>query len=165
MKRLLPHAVVLTAIAMLVAVAFAVPALGGGAQVTSGDLTEFALGPSLGYTDVTGRVQMVRTGDGKTIVSVQVAGLRPGLTYGSHVHLQSCAAGDAGVHYSFGYPVVGGAGPGPNSEIWPGPFTANAAGHANGKAMVGEHAGNTAVSVVIHAPAPGGQKIACADLS
>jgi hypothetical protein len=72
---------------------------------------------------------MVRTGDGKTIVSVQVAGLTPGATYGSHVHNQSCADGNAGGHYSFGHPVVGGAGSG-NSEIWPGPFTANAAGHA-----------------------------------
>lgn len=162
MKRLVPHATVVAAAAALVAVAFAVPALAGGAQVTRGDLAAFADGPGLGYSDVTGRVQMVRTGDGKTIASVQVAGLTPGATYGSHVHNQSCADGNAGGHYSFGHRVVGGAGPG-NSEIWLGPFTANAAGHANGKATVGESAGVTAVSVVIHGP--GGQKIACADLS
>lgn len=45
----------------------------------------------------------------------------------------------------------------------PGPFTANAAGHTHGNARVGETAGVTAVSVVIHAPE--GQKIACPDLS
>lgn len=161
-RRLVPHTTVVLAAATLVAVAFAVPAFAGGAQVTRGDLTVFADGPGLGYSDVAGRVQMVRTSDGKTIVSVQVAGLTPEATYGSHVHNQSCADGNAGGHYSFGHPVVGGADPG-NSEIWPGPFTANAAGHANGKATVGETAGVTAVSVVIHAP--GGQKIACADLS
>ncbi len=162
MKRLVPHTTVVLAAATLVAVALAVPALGGGAQVTRGDLTAFADGPSLGYSDVTGRAQMVRTSDGTTIVSVQVAGLTPGATYGSHVHNQSCGAGNAGGHYSFEHPVVGGAGPG-TSEIWPGPFTANAGGHANGNVAVGETAGVTAVSVVIHAP--GGQKIACADLS
>jgi hypothetical protein len=107
-------------------------------------------------------VQMVRIGDGKTIVSVQVAGLTPGATYGSHVHNQSCATGSAGGHYSFGHAVGGGVGPG-DSEIWPGPFTSNAAGHANGTAIVDQTAGPTAVSVVIHAPS--GQKVACADLS
>jgi hypothetical protein len=156
-----PHATVVAAAAALVAVAFAVPALAGGAQVTRGHLADFADGPGLDYSDATGRVQMVRTGDGKTGASVQVAGLTPGATYGSHVHNQSCADGNAGGHYSFGHLVVGGAGPG-NSEIWPGPFNANAAGHAHGRARVGETAGVTAVSVVIHAP--GGEKIACADL-
>jgi len=161
MRRRVPP-ILVAAIMMLVAIVLAVPALAGGAQVTRGDLAVFADGSGLGYSDVTGRVQMVRTGDGKTIVTVQVAGLTPGATYGSHVHNQSCAAGSAGGHYSFGYPVEGGAGPG-DSEIWPGPFTANAAGHANGMAVVDETAGVTAVSVVIHAP--GGQKVACADLS
>ena len=153
---------VLAAATALIAVALAVPALAGGAQVTNGELLVFADGTALGYGDVDGRAQMVRSGDGKTIVSVQVAGLTPGATYGSHVHNQSCADGFAGGHYNFGHPVAGGVGPG-EGEIWPGPFTANPAGHANGMASVGETAGATAVSVVIHGP--GGQKIACADLS
>jgi hypothetical protein len=46
-------------------------------------------------------------------------------------------------------------------SIWPG-FTTNAAGVGNGNATVGWTAGSTAVSVVVHAP--GGAKIACADL-
>ena len=161
LRKRVPRKLVVTT-AMLVAIVLAVPALAGGAQITRGDLAVFADGSGLGYSDVTGRVQMVRTGDGKTIVSVQVAGLTPGDTYGSHVHNQSCATGSAGGHYSFGHSVVGGVGPG-DSEIWPGPFTSNAAGHANGTAIVDETAGSTAVSVVIHAP--GGQKVACADLS
>ena len=161
MRRRVPR-ILVAAIMMLVAILLAVPALAGGAQVTRGDLAVFADGSGLGYSDVTGRVQMVRTGDGKTIVSVQVAGLTPGATYGSHVHNQSCATGSAGGHYSFGHSVVGGAGPG-DSETWPGPFVANAAGHANGTATVDETAGVIAVSVVIHAPS--GQKVACADLS
>jgi hypothetical protein len=161
LRKSVPRTLVATT-ALLVAIVLAVPALAGGAQITRGDLAFFADGSGLGYSDVTGRVQMVRTGDGKTIVSIQVAGLTPGATYGSHVHNQSCATGSAGGHYSFGHPVVGGVGPG-ESEIWPGPFTANSAGHANGTAIVDETAGSTAVSVVIHAP--GGQKVACADLS
>ena len=48
------------------------------------------------------------------------------------------------------------------SEIWPGPFTADAAGKAGGWTMVGDTAGADAVSEVIHSPAVA--KIACADL-
>src|SRR5688572_11784648 len=129
MKRTVRHMTLTAAAAILVAVALTVPALAGGAEVTRGDLVVFADGPALGYSELSGRVQMVRTGDGKTIVSVQVAGTTPGSVYGSHVHSQACADGNAGGHYGFGHPVGGGAGPG-NSEIWPGPFTANAAGHA-----------------------------------
>ena len=162
MKTTVRHATMVAVVATLVAVAFAVPALAGGAEVTRGDLSVFADGAGLGYSEVAGRAQMVRTSDGRTIVSVQVTGLTAGSTYGSHVHSQACAVGNAGGHYGFGHTVTGGAGPG-NSEIWPGPFTANAAGHATGMAMVGETAGATAVSVVIHAS--GGQKVACADLS
>lgn len=112
----------------------------------------------LGYA-IGGHVTMVRTPH-STKVSVTVSGLVPGATYGSHVHNQACDDGNAGGHYSFGFPVPGGALDG--SEIWPGPFTANSAGRANGWVMVGEVAGPEAVSVVIHAP--GGAKIACADL-
>jgi hypothetical protein len=104
---------------------------------------------------------MIRTASDKTIVVVTVSGLTPGETYGSHVHKQACDNGDAGGHYSFGFAVPGGALDG--SEIWPGPFTANAAGRAVGTAVVGAVAGTEAVSVVVHAP--GGAKIACADLS
>jgi hypothetical protein len=131
----------------------------GGAQVTSGAFETFAAGT--GNYDIEGRAQMVRTPSGKTIVSVVVSGLVPGAIYGSHVHEQACGTGAAGLHYRFDDPVPGGALDG--HEIWPGPFTANAAGRAVGWTSVGETAGVDAVSVVIHAP--GGAKIACADLS
>ncbi len=132
-----------------------ISASAGGASVTSGDFHSFNGGPA----GISGRAQMVRTASGSTIVTVHVASLEPGAVYGSHVHNQPCAVGLAGGHYKFDA-----AGPAsePN-EIWPGPFTANPGGNARGKATVEATAGADAVSVVVHAP--GGAKIACADLS
>jgi hypothetical protein len=149
------------AVAAMLVVLMAAPLSASGAQVTKGSFEPFAAGiGDANYGDVDGRARMIRTGSGKTIVEVTVSGLVPGQTYGSHVHNQACDNGDAGGHYSFGFAVRGGALDG--SEIWPGPFTANAAGQAVGWTVVGATAGTTAVSVVIHAP--GGAKIACADL-
>jgi hypothetical protein len=128
----------------------------GGAIVTRGDFHAFASGTGL---DISGRAQMVRTADGKTIVMVHLKGLVGETTYGSHVHRAACDAGEADGHYKFD--PDGPAAP-PN-EIWPG-FTTNGAGVGNGKARVDATAGADAVSVVVHAPAPGGAKIACADL-
>jgi len=140
--------------------AMAVPASGGGAQLTKGQFYTFAAGPSLGY-EVEGHATMVRTPEG-TIVVVNANGLEPGSSYGSHVHNQACGDGDAGGHYSFGEPVPGGAAA-DGSEIWPGPFVANSGRHVVGQTTVGAVAGPEAVSIVIHAPS--GAKIACADLS
>jgi len=135
---------------------FAPAALGGGAVVTRGDLQAFAAGAGL---PISGRAQMVRTADGRTIVTVHVEGLAPGTTYASHVHAAACATGDADGHYRFN--PAGAATP-PN-EIWPGPFTTNEAGIGNADTIAAGTAGAAAVSVVVHAP--GGAKIACADLS
>lgn len=146
--------------AVLVALT-AAPVSAQGAEVTKGFLESFAAGSGhTDYGDVDGKATMIRTPSGKTIVVVTARGLTPGETYGSHVHKQACDNGDAGGHYSFGFAVPGGALDG--SEIWPGPFTANAAGHAVGWTVVGATAEADAMSVVIHAP--GGAKIACADL-
>lgn len=142
-----------------VMLALAIPAGAGEAQVTTGDLVTFADGAALGY-DVSGHVVMVRNPQGTSVILV-ANGLEPGATYGSHVHDKACGDASAGGHYRFETPVPGGALGG--FEIWPGPFTANPAGRANGKTMVGAVAGQSAMSVVIHAPT--GQKIACADLS
>jgi len=131
------------------------PVQADGATVTSGDIGAFATSSDRA---ITGHATMVRTGDGKTIVSVHVEGLLPNTEYGSHVHKQACSDGNAGTHYRFD--PAGAALP-PN-EIWP-EFTTNAAGIGNGRAVVDATAGPTAVAVVIHAP--GGAKIACADLS
>lgn len=150
--------VVTACLAVLLSVS---PAMANGAEVTKGSFAPFADGPGLGYDSISGTATMVRTASGETIVIVVASGLTQGLTYGSHVHLQACSAGNAGGHYSFGFAVPGGALNG--SEIWPGPFTANEGGNAGGFTKVGATAGPEAVSVVIHAP--GGAKIACADLS
>src|SRR5258705_128942 len=89
-------------------------ALAGGATVTRGEISAFATG--IGQA-ISGHAVMVRTAEGRTIVSVHVEGLAPGTTYASHVHKQACAAGEADGHYRFD--PAGAATP-PN-EIWPGP--------------------------------------------
>ncbi|MBA2381552.1 MAG: hypothetical protein H0V73_05515 [Chloroflexi bacterium] len=133
----------------------AVPALANEATVTSGDIHAFATSSDQG---ITGHATMVRTADGKTIVTVHVAGLAPDTAYGSHVHRQACADGNAGTHYRFDA-----TGPAlPPNEIWP-VFTTNAGGVGNGRAVVDAAAGRAAIAIVIHAP--GGAKIACADLT
>ena len=147
-------------VGVLAVVLMAAPASAGGAVVTTGDFAVLSGGEGT-YDGVAGTAQMVRTPSGMTIVRVNASGLISGETYGSHVHVLPCTEGGGG-HYNFGHAVSGGVGPG-DAEIWPGPFTANAADHANGRAKVGDIAGATAVSVVIHAP--DGTKIACADLS
>ena len=158
-RSTLPHSSRARLVAVLTAACigavFAPSAIAGAATVTRGDLAAFATGVG---QPITGRAQMVRTADGKTIVSVHVEGLAANTTYGSHVHQQACAVGEADGHYKFN--PVGPAAP-PN-EIWPG-FTTNAAGIGNGNATVSGTAGSNAVSVVVHAP--GGAKVACADLS
>lgn len=135
--------------------AFAPAALADGSTVTRGDFAAFATGVGL---PITGRAQMVRTADGKTIVTVHLEGLNANTTYGSHVHKQACSDGEADGHYRFD--PAGAATP-PN-EIWPGPFTTNDDGVGNANTIALGTAGSTAVSVVVHAP--GGAKIACADL-
>jgi Cu-Zn family superoxide dismutase len=140
--------------AALLTVALVPSAAADAATVTRGDVHAFAAGAGM---ELAGRAQMVRTADGKTIVAIHVTGLAPDTTYGAHVHQQACGSGDADGHYRFDP-----AGPAaPPNEIWPG-FTTDAAGVGNGKATADGIAGPTAVSVVIHAP--GGAKIACADL-
>ena len=143
-----------TIAATSVALLFAPSVLALGSTVTRGEVHAFAAGVGL---PITGRAQMMRTPDGKTIVTVHVEGLNANTTYGSHVHQLPCGSSDADGHYK--YDPAGPAAP-PN-EIWPG-FTTNDAGVGNGNATVDWIAGPTAVSVVVHAP--GGAKIACADL-
>lgn len=135
--------------------AFAASALAGGAVVTRGDVNSFAAGAGQA---ISGRAQMIRTPDGRTFVTIHVEGLAPATTYASHVHKQACADGEADGHYRFD--PAGAATP-PN-EIWPGPFTTDESGVGNGNTIAVGTAGPAAISVVVHAP--GGAKIACADL-
>ncbi|HEU4321328.1 MAG TPA: hypothetical protein VFS66_14755 [Acidimicrobiia bacterium] len=153
------RAIAILAVTACVLIGVALPAgASRQAEVTQGELTTFADGTQLGY-EVHGKALMIRT-PSSTLVLVTAGDLIPGETYGSHVHNSACGVNNAGGHYSFGHQVSGGALDG--SEIWPGPFTANPNGRVFGLAVVGEPAGPQAVSVVIHAP--GGAKIACADL-
>jgi hypothetical protein len=142
------------AVAATLALGAALPAQADGATVTSGDVHAFATSSD---PAITGRATMVRTADGKTIVTIHAEGLLANTTYGSHVHLQACANGNAGGHYRFD--PAGAATP-PNEIHLD--FTTNAAGVGLGRAVVDATAGPTAIAVVIHAP--GGAKIACADL-
>jgi len=141
-------------LAVLLALVLALPAAAGGAQVTRGSFHAFSANTAL---DISGHAVMVRTADGRTFVSVHLEGLAANTGYGSHVHRQACSDNLAGLHYRFDP-----AGPADDvNEIWPA-FTTNESGVGNGKARNDGTAGSTAVSVVVHAP--GGVKIACADL-
>lgn len=146
-------------VSLVFLLAASLPALAGGAQVTQGDFASFASGPSLGY-EIAGQAQMVRTADGRTIVTVHVSGLHPGVAYGAHVHNLPCGVSNGGGHYQ---QVVGGPVDATN-EIWPG-FTANAAGIGSGNATNGFTARPEAQSVVVHDPDAGNARIACADLN
>jgi len=150
--------VILGALGALAALAVVVPASAGGAEVTRGRFHSFAAGTGM---DISGHATMVRTGDGRTFVSVHVEGLAPSTSYQSHVHAARCEVGLADGHYKHES-----AGPANDqNEIWPG-FTTNAAGIGNGKARNDWTAGADAVSVVVHidAAAPANVKIACANL-
>ncbi len=132
----------------------AIGANASAATVARGTVHAFATGAGL---EITGRAQMVRTASGRTIVTVHVEGLDADTSYPAHVHQGACGVGDADGHFKFDP-----AGPAaPPNEIWVG-FTTNAAGVGNGLVIANGTAGPAAVSVVIHAP--GGAKIACADL-
>lgn len=135
--------------------AFAPTVLADSASVTRGDFAPFAAGADL---PITGRAQMVRTADDKTIVTVHLEGLDGNTTYPAHVHAAACDFNTADGHYKFD----AGGDPVPPNEIWPG-FTTNDTGVGNGKATAQATAGESAVSVVVHDPITKA-KIACADL-
>ena len=153
----------------------AVTSGGGGASVGAGNAASFhgvfretTAGSNLGYV-IRGSAKMTIGEDG-TAAKINVSGLDPAKTYGSHLHNGTCAAGGGG-HYQ---DVVGGAVVPPN-ELW---FTssdggsvlvpneggvAHGAGSATWQARVSSAATN-ARSVIVHEPITGA-RIACADLS
>jgi Cu-Zn family superoxide dismutase len=163
-RRIGRFAATMALAAGMLAGAQATPAFAGGAQVTRGEFHAFGAAltdPAYAqYQGLGGHAQMVRTADGKTIVTEHVDGLVPGTTYPSHVHNQACSNGDADGHYKLDPTNPGTVA---SNEIWPGPITADDDGVANGKTSVDHHARPEARSVVVHAPS--GAKIGCADLT
>jgi len=146
-------------IVLVLVLAIAIPGLASSdevGEVTRGPFHTYASGSGLNY-DISGYAHMTRTADDKTIVSVHAVGLLPNTAYGVHVHNLPCGVSNGGGHYQ---DVVGGAVDAVN-EIWP-LFTTNAAGIGNGYAANNFRARSEAQAVVIHAP--GGARIACADL-
>lgn len=120
--------------------------VGGGVIVTSGKVVTTTAGINLGYK-ARGHARMERRLPGETgitTVTLQVEGLIPGLTYGTHVHNGTCASGGGG-HYQH---VVGGDVNNIN-EIWLN-LTADKSGKGVSKAEHAHLAREDARSIVIH---------------
>ena len=161
----------LAAATLLVSTTFTTTAAGAApGSMLHGTFNETAAGaaPGVGY-DIHGAAKMTLTADG-TAVKVNVSGLDPTKTYGSHLHNGSCVDGGGG-HYQ----DLVGAEPDllrPPNELW---VTTSGTVLQSNKGGVA-HAGGTATwvarttsttqtnarSVIIHEP--GGARIACADL-
>jgi hypothetical protein len=141
-------------------------AAAGGHTSYHGVFDETAVGAGLGY-DIHGSAKMTIKSS-STVVKINVSGLDPSKTYGSHLHNGTCASGGGG-HYQ---DTAGGATVPPN-ELWlansgltlrsnPG-GVAHATGSAPWMARTSAAAPLTnARSVVVHEP--GGARIACVDL-
>lgn len=149
----------------------AAPAGAGQPQVQNlqGTFTETATGANLGY-DIHGSAKMSIGANG-TNVTVNIAGLDPTKSYGSHLHNGTCASGGGG-HYQ--HDPSGGVTP-PN-ELWlsstddaQGPLRPNPGGVAHGSGSATweariSSANTNARSVVVHEPGSG-VRITCADLT
>jgi superoxide dismutase, Cu-Zn family len=75
-----------------------------------------------------------RVDDGRTVIEVEVDGVRPGHTFGTHVHTEPCGADPeaAGDHYQ-NEPGEGPRRANPHNEVWL-DFTADEAGAGGGEA-------------------------------
>jgi hypothetical protein len=142
-------------------------ATAGGHSSYHGVFHETGVGAGLGY-DIHGSAKMT-IGPSSTTVKINVSGLDPAKTYGSHLHNGTCATGGGG-HYQ---DIAGGQIVPPN-ELWltnsGTSLRSNRGGvaHATGSAPWIARTSATAPttnarSVVVHEP--GGARIACADLS
>lgn len=167
------RAAVVGSLGCVVLAGAAVPAQGGGAQVTRGDFVR--LGALEHEPHLAGTAQLVRNAAGRTLLSVQVKGLQAGETYGVHLHNLPCSdVNPGGAHYKHDPAGV----PNPPNELWASSQSknpmagvrANAAGHARGNGVASWVARPEAQAVVIHADShsggtpAGGPKLACADL-
>jgi Cu-Zn family superoxide dismutase len=129
--------------------------------------------PSNPAMGIKGTVDVFDSGNNRTRFVLMVSGLPPNMTFGSHVHVLSCAEMEAGGHYQHMLPPDGGTAASvanPANEVWL-DFTTNSAGNGNSMATVDwrPRAGQ-AKSVVVHAmqTADGGTagtKLACTNIS
>jgi hypothetical protein len=131
------------------------PARAHGAIVTRGAIGAFAASSDEG---IAGVATMVGTADGRTLVTVAVRGPAPDTSYGGHVHRQACAYGFGGGGHHRHDPAEPAS---PPNELWP-TIVTNPAGIGVGSDAAAWTARPEAMSVVVHAP--GGARIACADL-
>ena len=115
--------------------------------------------PIAPYTGISGQAVVARRLDGKTEVSISVAGVAPVTTYAAHVHSQPCAY-QGGGHYKIDPLVVD---PVETNELWLAPAS-NATGVANAAVTFEHLARGEALSIVVHDPVATGAKMACADL-
>ncbi|MDH3296428.1 MAG: hypothetical protein OER95_19065 [Acidimicrobiia bacterium] len=135
----------------------------------SGRFSETGLGADRGYR-IRGSANM-NVKNHRTVVSVSIIGLDRDTTYTSHLHNGTCESGGGG-HYQND---EGGLITPPN-ELWLSstndPFDgitnqknnqAEADGSANWAARTDSETMTNALSIVVHAP--GGARIACADLT
>lgn len=153
----------------------AVPVQAGPGPAVEGAFVRLAAAAAAA-PDLTGRAHLVRTGNGRTLLTVHVKGLVPGAGYGVHLHDAPCSsANPGGGHYKFDPegPVQ------PPNELWASSdphdpmagVTANAAGNAHGHGVAEWRAARSAQAVVIHidfkrgGSPRGGAKLACADLT
>jgi hypothetical protein len=140
----------------------------GGHESFHGVFSETTVGAAAPlHYDIHGSAKMTTSAAGTT-VKINVSGLDPTKTYGSHLHNGSCASGGGG-HYQHdeGGPTA------PPNELW---LTTGSSGLVPNRGGVAHGAGSAtwqartsstpetnALSVVVHQP--GGARIACADLS
>ncbi len=149
--------------------AIAGPVSAAPAERFHGTFNETAVGQGLGY-DIHGSAKMT-VGSNYTAVKVNIAGLDAGTEYTSHLHNKACTEGDplGGGHYRDN-PQGGDT---PPNELWltnhGEKLVANNGGVAHGSGSEGWAArtsspslSTNARSVIVHAP--GGARIACADL-
>jgi Cu-Zn family superoxide dismutase len=106
--------------------------------------------------DARARVHSVETGDGRTIVTLHVKGLRPFTEYGAHAHVNPCGSTGAAAGPHFQHivdPVPPSTDPtyaNPDNEIWL-DLTTNASGNGHAKAVDWQFSSQRrAESVIIH---------------
>jgi Cu-Zn family superoxide dismutase len=130
-----------------------------------------ATNPAIGAT---GRVHLVVNGggeDGKTLVTLHVAGLPANRSFASHLHRDNCATTFGGPHYQApdpANPVTANADA--HHEVWL-DFTTNSSGRGKSKAAVSFQVLSGFRSVIVHqlpntlVGGGAGPRLACLDLA